>query len=378
MFNSIRSFSIELDNIDANYMPGDQINGSVDFSLTRSMDIKTVKVLFNGSSNVHWEEEDHNSSNKNVNHRQTESHNSESSARRSSNQNNLPPKKAMVSYDANEIWFSSSLLLLNNSASNDTLNSGHFSYKFQFILPKNIPASFYHKIGSISYSIEACIEHQIGEFEKFKRGVTVNQLVDLNHDPLLKLAYGVTEKKEFCCDILLCSKEPVIADFTVDKSGYIPGQDIKFNIKIDNKSKRAINTISVYLYKTLIFQAQDKKKNIKVEIASIKIAHIVEPRSIKNFENKKLKIPNDCKATMNISKIIKTQYELILRFGAGGLTTVKDCNIPIFIGTIPFHEIYQEETSSYQAYGFLSTDGPPTYDEATKLIPSAPPSEYDY
>jgi len=32
------------------------------------------------------------------------------------------------------------------------------------------------------------------------------------------IAYGNTAKKEFCCDILNCRNEPVLANFSVEKS----------------------------------------------------------------------------------------------------------------------------------------------------------------
>ncbi len=50
---------------------------------------------------------------------------------------------------------------------------------------------------------------------------TVSDFYDLNTDSSLKLAYGNTAKKEFCCDILNCRKEPVLANFSVDKGNEI-------------------------------------------------------------------------------------------------------------------------------------------------------------
>ena len=56
------------------------------------------------------------------------------------------------------------------------------------------------------------------EIEFVKKDFIVESDLDLNSDPSLKLAYGNTAKKEFCCDILQCIKEPVLANFSVEKS----------------------------------------------------------------------------------------------------------------------------------------------------------------
>jgi hypothetical protein len=66
-------------------------------------------------------------------------------------------KKTIVNYDSSEEWFNSTLVLMNN-LTGDKLEKGIHSYSFQFILPNNIPASFKHSAGSITYAAEASIE----------------------------------------------------------------------------------------------------------------------------------------------------------------------------------------------------------------------------
>lgn len=370
------NFEIKLESSEATYKPGETINGSVDFNLNQEIEIKSVRVQFNGATNVHWAAEILvKNEPKPSTPQPSSSISGESSEDQSKSSSNSEwQKKTVVNYDAAEEWFNSSFVLLTNQAGS-TLSKGSHSFKFQFILPQNIPASFQHSVGSVSYSIEAFIDNW-NETQKIQRSFLVNHFFDLNTDQTLSIAYGNTAKKEFCCDILQCRNEPVIANFSVEKSGYIPGQTLIFNVSIDNKSSRAITTTSVTLYKNIIFRALDESqsnkanKTVKLEIASIKLPREIASRDKDKWQNQSLPIPINCIPSMQHSKIIKTNYELVLRFGAGGFTTSVDCVIPIVIGTVPF------ACDDCSGLGFTDlSDSPPSYEEALRQTPSAPPQE---
>lgn len=50
-----------------------------------------------------------------------------------------------------------------------------------------------------------------------KQKFFVDQYVDLNADRSLLAGVGDSVKKEFCCDLLQCKKEPVIANFSIQR-----------------------------------------------------------------------------------------------------------------------------------------------------------------
>lgn len=90
-----------------------------------------------------------------------------------------------------------------------------------------------------------------------------------------------------------------------------------------------------------------------------------------------LDIPSEAKPTNDLSKIIKTKYEVVLRFSAGGFTTACDCVLPIVVGTERFE---CDVPADYDvADDTVITDCPPSYEEALKSVtaPSAPPEEDD-
>jgi hypothetical protein len=132
--------------------------------------------------------------------------------------------------------------------------------------------------------------------------------------------------------------------------------------------------VAFTLVKKLTFHVSGKSKTLTFEIASFKYSSKIEPRTCQKWKNNAVNIPNNCKATNNLSKIIETNYELVLNFGAGGFTTSTDCVIPIVIGTVPFREM---DTDSAR---MVFNEGPPSYEEAPRHnyspAPSAPYKEY--
>lgn len=155
------------------------------------------------------------------------------------------------------------------------------------------------------------------------------------------------------------------------KGGYVPGEIITFNVSIDNKNRRAIKYATVSLYQNIKFRANGQNKNEKKEICSVKLDRVVEPRTTEKWHKLKLEIPRNCKPTNSISKIIEMKYELLLKFGSGGFSTPMYCAIPMVIGTVPFDEITQGTFAGFAS----NTDEPPTYEEALRQVPTAPPEE---
>ena len=156
--------------------------------------------------------------------------------------------------------------------------------------------------------------------------------------------------------------------------GFCAGDTLTFNASIDNKSSRPIVYVTFTLVKKLTFYASGKSQTLTFEIASFKYSSKIEPRTCQKWTNNAVNIPDNCKATNNLSKIIKTNYEFLLNFGAGGFTTSTDCAIPIVIGTVPFKQM--DNDSARMAFN----DGPPSYEEALNHkytpTPSAPYKNY--
>lgn len=142
-----------------------------------------------------------------------------------------------------------------------------------------------------------------------------------------------------------------------------------YDIKIENQNTtRDITYITVALNKIMKFITPTGTKIEKVTLCEQRVYEIVPKLSIRKFENQVLDVPSATKATSDLSKVIKTKYQLVLKFGAGGLTLKMDCILPMVIGTEPFE---------CDAPGYV--ESPPSYDEALRAgataLPSAPLAE---
>lgn len=102
-----------------------------------------------------------------------------------------------------------------NNAKSDMLKKGNHSYDFEFSIPKNIPGSMEHSVGSISYTAEACIEPL--ELNAKKQFV-INEHLDLNNNRSLLDSVRKSAKKEFLWEQVFLAfqphKEAVIATFS--------------------------------------------------------------------------------------------------------------------------------------------------------------------
>ena len=121
------------------------------------------------------------------------------------------------------------------------------------------------------------------------------------------------------------------------KAGYVPGETISFYVKIDNKSSREINLLSVTLMEKTIFystrKARTKLRKVIEEIYTKKI----KENSIEMW-SQRITIPTIISSSNSLCKIIEINYLLILRFNTSGVTTSKEISIPITIGTIPLYD----------------------------------------
>ena len=64
-----------------------------------------------------------------------------------------------VHYYGNETYLNNGIALLRPEGNQDLfIQAGDWSYPFSFVLPPNIPSTFKHVVGSVSYCVEAHLE----------------------------------------------------------------------------------------------------------------------------------------------------------------------------------------------------------------------------
>ncbi|RNA31177.1 arrestin domain-containing 3-like [Brachionus plicatilis] len=286
------------------YKAGDTIQGSVNFRVNEPTRVNRIKLRALGKAIVHWIE--------------TQEPNDD---------------RHIVTYESNEIYLNEEIILYDKENDDQLFNSDDYSFDFFIQLPNNAPTSFEHEIGQIRYNLNAKIEIPWAFGKSTKKSFTVISEFDLNEYPSLRLGLGVSDEKYLCC--WPCRSSPIIANFSLLKGGYVPGEGIVFDITINNRTNKAINCMNVSLVQKIKFRANFKTKTSSRTVENFRFPSRVQEKSILNWNNSVLVIPPTCPTSNKNSKIIDISYLVLFDFCASGPHFPKEIAIPISIGTIP-------------------------------------------
>ncbi|CAF0761104.1 unnamed protein product [Brachionus calyciflorus] len=322
----IENFRIEFKKQNPIYTPGECIEGSIHFRVNDRIKIKCIRIRAIGRASVHWTEIEGSQDN-----RQT------------------------VHFDSEEGYLDIDTILLKKYPNSDLfLDPDEYTFPFFIELPNNLPTSFEHEVGQIRYTLSAKIEIPWAFNKNTKKSFTVLGQYDLNENPSLRLGLGVSDQKYLCC--WPCRSDPIIANFSLMKGGYVPGEGIVFDITVNNKSNRLISRMSVSLIQKIKFKANYRTKLSYRTIENFRFPSSVQERSIVKWDNSVLIIPPICPTSDGRCKIIDVSYLVLFDFCASGLSLTKEMLIPIVIGTIPLRpqveRIWNDELISYEECKF--------------------------
>ena len=132
---------------------------------------------------------------------------------------------------------------------------------------------------------------------------------------------------------------PVSVSFSINKSGFVPGESISFHVNIDNKSSRTVKQITAKLVQLSKFEGTtnfgEAKTLVKTSsrlLGLIENSKSVEAHTVESWSNGVIKIPPTCASSNGSCDVITVSYVLYLSFSASGITTTTDLRIPITIG----------------------------------------------
>jgi len=138
---------------------------------------------------------------------------------------------------------------------------------------------------------------------------------------------------------------------SLQKSGYVAGESIKFKVTIENKTSKPLKLLVVKLIQQCQFYGKrdlskigtrhkNKQRIENREVASV--VHTSKTESENSFTwNGTLKIPPVCATTTintSLCHIIDIIYQLVLHFDVNTISVSTDMSVPIIIGTICLKE----------------------------------------
>ena len=130
-------------------------------------------------------------------------------------------------------------------------------------------------------------------------------------------------------------------------AGFVPGEQICFDLVVDNKSNRDIKAPTASLVQVVRLQATTKSKTTHRKVTTLELPKRIEERTCENFDNMKLLVPPVCSSSFGTSRIIDISYYFDLNFDAAGPSVSTDLNVPIVIGTVPLASDDNNRQSTY-------------------------------
>jgi hypothetical protein len=225
------------------------------------------------------------------------------------------------------------------SAGDLYMEIGQHNYPFQIQLPFNLPTSFKHNYGNISYMLTATIDIPWSLDKHANRPFTVISNYDLNNYPALRMPMRLNEAKSMSS--LFKHKEPLNVELSIAKGGFVCGERLPFSATIDNKSDKEICSRVLVLSQTMKFHATNKSVQFERNVASlVSYNGRVAAHGVDTWSDASIIIPPMCPSSNPaFCRIIEVVYELkFLYRHSGFLSNNFTTALPFVIGTIPFRE----------------------------------------
>ncbi|XP_041061435.1 arrestin domain-containing protein 5-like [Carcharodon carcharias] len=256
------------------------------------------------------------------------------------------------------------------------LDAGSHVFQFSHKLDNALPSSFSGSHGKIHYYVRAFCTATGGTLAQVEKTLNVQETFNLNLDPSNKmltvpptfsisifetLPFYFPRDSDTICSLYLqlpllltaekeisywCWKVPGISmNVTVDKSGFVPGEDIIITSEIDNRTVRFLRLISYSIgteikYKAFVQEALCDHYREFIEKSELKkMEAMIEapPRQVTKILGS-LQLPKPMFISdMSRCKIISITYQLQVTIPIPAHHISVTASAPIKIGTTPVH-----------------------------------------
>lgn len=287
------------------FSPGEIIKGAVTLNLSKHITVNEINVTCAGEAVVTW------------------------SVGFGDKATNYFDRETYINFDES---------LYERGKGDGSFSRGQHTFPFHIQLPDDIPCSFEGPSCYIRYKIRATVKEEkkflADSVRKLHFKVKNNARVDLNELPLASESQTrrATKEHRTCW-----GSGPISASFSIDRSGYIPGQHITYRVQIENHTGVGLKPPEVKLYRTVIRRVRfgpSKAVESRVDVKLEKMRNIY--REIENavgidWKNARLLIRPGTLPVINHCEVIKLAYYICLEIKPFHLKIPLD----ITMGTIP-------------------------------------------
>ncbi|KAL4235194.1 Arrestin (or S-antigen) [Mactra antiquata] len=308
----LTTFEIKFDNPQGVFDAGSCVSGQVVLCLAKPMKMRSLKLHFFGEGKSHWVQK---------------------------------RGKKKVNYRGQETYIHSFMTLFTseNQGSSSEHPAGNHAYPFSLQLLDILPSSFEGSRGHVRYYCKATIDRPWKFDSHVKRAFSLIHHLDLNKVPTAPIPIDArtSEDVEGCCT----SAGTFYVELSLNKTGYVPGEPIVYDIRIDNQTDYRITDILLELVQTATYKGISDSfmssgnpklhpKTISFDLFRVMDSNIKQ-RTTETIRRANV-IPSVPPSFLEGCDIIDIQYNVKLKVNCNG--TKAKITKSIIVGTMPLRE----------------------------------------
>ncbi|KAJ0174951.1 hypothetical protein K1T71_009092 [Dendrolimus kikuchii] len=314
--SDFRSGEIKLDSPKAVFYSGQQVSGSVFFTLSEPLSFSAITIDCLGEAEVLWTEN------------MKEVHFGRERIK-------------VVEYKGVEQYFKYSQCLVGDTVgmlNNTQLPIGSHSFPFKFNIPYSAPSSFKGEVGTVTYSITATLifpDPNVLNEALFKE-IKVVAPLDLNTgSPDIKNPINLEFEEEYGCGCI-CTPKPMRIQVHLPVTGYCPGQDIPITVDVDNESSTEITKTIL----ELVCREKYRSQRLPGEYSPPEVSLVKAKTGAVMGKSKKsislnLRVPDILPAYLDNCAIIDVAYFFKVTFKLSGCSSNLTDEAEICLGLVP-------------------------------------------
>ncbi|KAJ8913670.1 hypothetical protein NQ315_007387 [Exocentrus adspersus] len=239
-----------------------------------------------------------------------------------------------------------------------TLSPGTFEYPFTFRLPHNIPDSFKGPYGGIRYTITAKVDIPFAPDYTNKKVVRVFDFVNLNSAKYQAHWGPATHSETKTPYSWCCNSGPVTVDVCLEKQMFVPGEEVKMKVRINNQSSMNVDMVIVRItrvtVKSIILSSSVNRYRDRFEVVASGAVAGVKAREEKIY-NVHFPIPKTVKV-LNFHGSKLFEQETVLNVKAHFIWyTDMEYTTKVVLGHVPITSgSYLQNLASFVAAGRIN------------------------
>ncbi|ODN00468.1 Arrestin domain-containing protein 1 [Orchesella cincta] len=219
-----------------------------------------------------------------------------------------------------------------------TLPPGVHSFPYFFTLSPWLPSSFEGRHCHIRYSLQATLVRAL--FKDLKSEplkFLIKGILDLNQYPTIARPINVNEQKNW--DFLCWKLWSVVFNLSIDKTGFVPGEILKFLAKFNNScSNVKLTPVKAYLIQKVTVKAPRAKSSYEHKVLKVK-GPIIEGGEIENWEGS-FEVPHVEPSGLGLypSQVLRFNVQYCLKVVAKNVFNTISRKVGLTIGTIAIRD----------------------------------------